>query len=445
MSIPPPPDPHQPYGPSQPPEPGPYGSPQPPQPPQQGPYGSPQPSQPGPYGQPSYPQEPHNPYAPPGYQPWTQGYSPYNRPAPVNGLAIASLVMGVLCCLPGVGLLLGLIALGQIRRQGQRGKGLAIGGSVLSAIGIVLWVLLATGGASYFWQGIEDGARGGASVSLVKGECFDAPGGRLSGETYDVDEVPCTGEHDGEVFASFRLGAGGYPGDESVADTSDRRCYGLQDAYAMDGWAVPADVDVYYLTPTEDSWAAGDREVTCVFGNTTEGQNLTGSLRNDETVLDPDQVAYLKAAHVLNAAMDTAPDEKYVEDDLPGHKAWAGRVSKALAEQILMLRGHSWPASARTPVTALAANLEQARVEWAKAAMAKDADAFYQYYGAGLGAVDPERSVPARKALGLETTPPADDDSGSGDGGSGEGGGSSDGGGSGEGGSGGAGSAAAEV
>jgi hypothetical protein len=330
--------------------------------------------------------------------------------------------MGVLCCLPGVGLLLGLIALGQIRRQGHRGKGLAIGGSVLSGIGIALWVLLlATGGASDFWQGIKDGARDGASISLVKGECFDAPGGRLSGETYDVDRVPCSGEHDGEVFASFRLGAGRYPGDDSVAGTADERCYGLQDAYAMDGWAVPADVDVYYLTPTEDSWAAGDREVTCVFGNTTEGRNLTGSLRNDETVLDPDQVAYLKAAHVLNAAMNTAPDEKYVEDDLPGHKAWAGRVSKALSEQAQMLRGHSWPATARTPVTALAANLDRARAEWAKAAKAKDADAFYQHYGAALASIDPKQSVPARKALGLETTPPADD--GSGDGGSSGGGG----------------------
>ncbi|MFG2885651.1 DUF4190 domain-containing protein [Streptomyces sp. NPDC048297] len=410
MSIPPPPDPHQPYGPPQQSQPDPYGS--------YGSYGS--------YGQPSYPQGPHappNPYAPPGYQPWTQGYSPYNQPAPVNGLAVASLVLGLLCCLPGVGLLLGLIALGQIRRQGQRGKGMAIGGSVLSAIGIALWVLLlATGGASDFWQGIKDGARDGASISLVKGECFDAPGGRLSGETYDLDEVPCSGEHDGEVFASFRLGVGRYPGDDSVAAAADERCYGLQDAYAMDGWAVPADIDVYYLTPTEESWAAGDREVTCVFGNTTEGRSLTGSLRNDETVLDPDQVAYLKAAHVLNAAMDTAPDAEYVEDDLPGHKAWAGRVSRALADQTRMLRGHAWPASARTPVTALAANLERARAEWEKAATAKDADTFYQHYGAALTSIDPKQSVAARKALGLETTPPAAPD-GSGAGGSSGGGG----------------------
>lgn len=403
MSIPPPPGPHQPQGPYQ--------------PPQQYPQ--------GPYGPPSYPQ-PQGPQSPYGaYQPWVQGYSPYNQPAPVNGLAITSLVFGVLCCLPGVGLVLGLIALRQIGRRGERGKGLAIGGSVLSGLGLALWVLmLATGGASSFWEGVKEGARDGASISLAKGECFDAPGGSLSGETYDVDKVPCSGEHDGEVFASFLLKDGAYPGDDSVGGTADKRCYGLQDTYAMDGWAVPDDVDVYYLTPTEDSWSTGDREVTCVFGSVTEGGNLTGSLRNDATVLDPDQVAYLKAAHVLNAALATAPDTEYVEDDLPGHKQWAGRVSAALAEQARMLRGHEWPARAQGQVTVLAGDLDKARAEWTKAAQAKDLDAFYQHYDAGLGLLDPKEAVPARGALGLETTPPAGEkgDGGSGDSGGGSGG-----------------------
>ncbi|MFF7971984.1 DUF4190 domain-containing protein [Streptomyces sp. NPDC007905] len=389
----------------------------------QEPYQAPRQYPQGPYGPPVYPQGPQTPYEP--YQPWTQGYSPHNQPAPVNGLAITSLVLGVLCCLPGVGLVLGLVAFGQIRRRGERGAGLAVGGSVLSGIGLALWALvLATGGASDFWEGLKEGARDGASISLVKGECFDAPGGRLSGETYDLDEVPCSGEHDGEVFASFRLKGGAYPGAASVGGPADERCYGLQDAYAMDNWAVPDDVDVYYLTPTEDSWSAGDREVTCVFGNVTEGGDLTGSLRNDETVLDADQVAYLKAAHVLNAALATAPDTEYVEDDLPGHKEWAGRMTAALAEQARLLRGHEWPAGARKPVAALGADLDGARAEWAKAAKAKDADAFYEHYDVGLELLDPREAVPMRKALGLATSPPADDRGAGGDGGTDDTGGS---------------------
>ncbi|MEV5387824.1 DUF4190 domain-containing protein [Streptomyces sp. NPDC052721] len=389
MSLPPPPGPHQPQEPFQPPR--------------------PQPREP--YGPPPYPQQPGGSPGLPVHQPWSQGYRPYSHPAPVNGLAIASLVLGVLCCLPGVGLVLGLVGLRQIRRRGERGTGLAVGGAVLSGAGLALWaLLLATGGASQVWHGFRDGARDGAALSLAEGECFDTPGGALSGDTYDVDKVSCAGAHDGEVFATVTLPGGPYPGDDAVGDTADERCWSLRDSYAMDGWAVPQDVDVYYLTPTEDSWAAGDREITCVFGNTAEGEDLTGSLRNDETVLDADQVAYLKAAHVLNAALDTAPDEEYVEDDLPGHKAWAGRVSAALGEQARMLRAHDWPAGARGRVAALAAGLDTARAEWAKAAKAGDADAFYEHYDTGYDLIDPSRAVAARKALGLSTTVPLGED-----------------------------------
>lgn len=366
---------------------------------------------PGPQRQPlpPHPQGAYGPQAPYGqpYRPWTQGYSPYNRPAPVNGLAIASLVFGVLCCVPGVGLVLGPLALRRIRRRGERGTGLAVGGTVLSAIGLVLWgLMLATGGAPAFWQGVKEVARGGAGVTLEKGDCFDAPGGRLAGETRDVDVVPCSGGHDGEVFASFRLRGGDYPGDERVGDTAGARCYGLRDGYAMDGWALPDDVDVYYLTPTEESWSAGDREVTCLFGSVTEGADLTGSLRDDETVLDADQVAYLKAAHLLDTALATAPDAARVEDDLPGHKAWAGRMSAALDRQARLLRGRTWPDGARGPVRSLAAAADRARAEWTKAARAKDADAFHEHYDAGLGLLDPKAAVPTRTALGLAATPP---------------------------------------
>ncbi|MFI1365388.1 DUF4190 domain-containing protein [Streptomyces griseochromogenes] len=403
MSIPPPSGPHQPEGPNQ--------SPRPP-------YGQ------EPLGLPAHPQ---GSYGPSAYQPWAQGYSPYNRPASVNGFAIASLALGVVCCVPGVGLVLGLVALRQIRRRGERGTGLAVGGSVLSGIGLALWALLLSTGSASDWEWFQQGARDGVTGSLVKGECFNAPDGELSGDTYGIDKVPCSGEHDGEVFASFSLEKGAYPGDDSVAGTADKRCYGLQDSYAMDTWAVPDDVDVYYLTPTELSWSGGDRKVICVFGNATEGRDLTGSLRKDETVLNAHQVAYLKAAHVLNAALESVPDTRYAEDDLPGHKAWAGRVSAALAEQRRLLRAHEWPAGAREPVAVLAGRLGKARERWAEAAKAPDVKTFYEYSGDGVRLIDPSQSITARKALGLDTTPPSDGgDTGSDDGDQGPGGGGGD-------------------
>ncbi|MER6356983.1 DUF4190 domain-containing protein [Streptomyces sp. NPDC001634] len=428
MATPPPPGPQQPGGPYQQ---GPY---------QQGPY--PQgPSPQGPFSQGPYPQGPYQqPYGLP-YQPWGQGYTPYNRPAPVNGLSIAALVLGILCCLPGVGLVLGVIALGQIGRRGERGRGLAIGGIVMSSIGLaVLVTAFATGGAHDFWEGFRDGARNtrgnGVTFSVQKGECFNAPGGSLEGEASDVDKVPCSGSHQAEVFADFSLPGGGYPGDEAVGRTADDKCYALQDAYTMDFWAVPESVGVYYFTPTRESWSYGDREVTCMFGSADKKGTLTGSLRRDATTLTDDQLAYLQADAVLYEALDTAPDAAYVEDDLPGHKmgvpparakprAWgrATRVVAALADQTRKLRAHPWRNGAGRYVAGQTTALEQAREEWQKAAGAADADTFSTHYDRGSALLEGRAAVTARKALGLATTPPSRDAESGGGSGRGTGGG----------------------
>ncbi|MFE9805184.1 DUF4190 domain-containing protein [Streptomyces sp. NPDC005548] len=431
MAIPPPPGPQQPEG-QHPPQgtppgaPGPYPPPNPHIPHPQDPYQ--QGAYQGPYQQGPYQQGPYqqSPYGTP-YQTWGQGYSPYNRPAPVNGLAIAALVLGILCFLPGVGLVLGIVSLVQIRKRGERGKGMAIGGIVMSSIGALLVALMfATGGADDFWEGFSEGAAG-STFSLTKGECFDAPGDTLEGLAYDVDKVPCAGKHDAEVFASVTVAGDSFPGDSAVTDQADDKCYALTDTYAMDVWAVPDDVDVYHFTPTLQSWRVGDREITCMFGNTDGQGTLTGSLRKDVTTLDGDQFAYLSAARLLNTAMGSAPEEEYVEDDLPGHKKWADRVSDAIVEQTGQLRRHTFDPVASDKVDALLKNLDRSQKEWEKAAGAPDADTFYAHYEKGRKLIDAKATVTTREALGLATTPPA----GGGPGGSG-----GDRGGDGEGGSG---------
>ncbi|MFD7439107.1 DUF4190 domain-containing protein [Streptomyces sp. NPDC059861] len=393
MSIPPPPGPQQPQDPQ-----GPYG--QYPAPQAQGPYGAqgyygtqgPY-GAPGPYGQQS-PYGAWGPYPPPGLP-------------PVNGAAIAALVLGILCFLPAVGLVLGLIALRQIKRKGERGKGMAIAGAVLSTVGLALLTLtFSTGGASDFWEGFKEGARESAIVSPDKGECFDAPTGSLAGETYDVEVVPCSGKHDGEVFATVTVPGGTFPGDDHVAKVADDKCYALEPDYAMDSWAVPDDVDVYYLTPTRESWALGDREITCLFGNTDEKGSLTGSLRNDETTLDADQLAYLETVVAIDAVMGEEP-EAFPDEDLPVNQAWAQDMRDVLAEQGAALEAHTWPADAERPMAALVKELASAQEDWAKAADAGDADTFYVHYDEGYGFYDGQATVTAREALGLDTSPPA--------------------------------------
>ena len=108
---------------------------------------------PGPYGY--APPRPGN--APGGYQPppapppyWQRqpGYAPVTK---TNGLAIASLVLGIVWLFwlgSAVGLILGLVALSQIKRRHQNGRGIAIAGVVLSTIGLVVLIVAAIASAS---------------------------------------------------------------------------------------------------------------------------------------------------------------------------------------------------------------------------------------------------------------------------------------------------------
>ncbi|GIH26371.1 hypothetical protein Aph01nite_46810 [Acrocarpospora phusangensis] len=121
-----------------------YGQPGYGQQPGYDPYGQPQPGYTQPsgydaYQQPGYQQS----YAQPGYQ---QGYG-YPPQRPTNGLAVASLVMGIvgllLCGVTSIlGAIFGHIAMARIKESGEEGRGMAVAGLVTSYITIALWVIL---------------------------------------------------------------------------------------------------------------------------------------------------------------------------------------------------------------------------------------------------------------------------------------------------------------
>ncbi len=95
---------------------------------------------------PGYPPPPPGGYGyppPPGYPPPMVG---------TNGFAVASLVcslFGWVCLFIGafLGIIFGFVALSQIKRTGQKGRGMAIAGIVIGAVvlvgGIALWTITA--------------------------------------------------------------------------------------------------------------------------------------------------------------------------------------------------------------------------------------------------------------------------------------------------------------
>ncbi len=196
-----------------------------------------------------------------------------------NGMAIAALVVGIVGGLfvvgSIVGLVLGIVALSQIRRTGEKGRGLAVAGIVLSCAWIVLIAVVAVAAISSSAQRDGSGtvtAGGTTSVrSVAVGDCLnDLPDGRT---VRSLKVAPCDQPHTGEVFATYDSPPGTYPGQEQLQDEAERRCPDLIDGYAPgagDGFTL------FTLVPTDGGWRGGDRSTQCVAATETPA---TGSIR----------------------------------------------------------------------------------------------------------------------------------------------------------------------
>jgi Domain of unknown function (DUF4190)/Septum formation len=262
------------------------GPPPPPRAPSQpydtgSPYGYPQ----APYGgQPPYGGNPYQqpaPYGPPGpyggYPGQPQGWYAVERTT--NGLAIASLVTSF-TCIPLLGGILGIAGLRQIKRRGQRGRGLAVAGLTLSSLGTLFVALMITLAV----LGVFDG--GNTKVEDIKvGQCFNTVGSSLSdydrgasGRSTTVDVISCDDEHDAEAFAVFTLDPSlgeSYPGVDQVAREASGQCAGYASQY-LNGSQLPSGMGLYDYMPPKSAWDRGERGVTCFFGS-RDGK-VTGSV-----------------------------------------------------------------------------------------------------------------------------------------------------------------------
>ncbi|MFJ6754978.1 MULTISPECIES: DUF4190 domain-containing protein [unclassified Streptomyces] len=254
--------------------------PQPPSSPQpyppSGPYG--QPVQPGPYG---------GPQGWPGQPPMVSQKT--------NALAIVAFVMSLLCGIPLVPLILGIIALSQIRNRGEKGKGLAVAAIVIHSLMLAFYAIVLTLGLT----GVLDDAApkrdtsgqvtgsGSSKVQDIrKGDCFntggdlaeyqDKDGGQAG---YSVSIVPCDQAHEGEAYAVFNLDDGAYPGTEKVVKSAEEKCSGtaLTD-YVGKNAKVSDKLEVFYYYPQPSTWTFGDREITCFVGDPSGAS--TGSIRS---------------------------------------------------------------------------------------------------------------------------------------------------------------------
>jgi putative regulator of septum formation/uncharacterized protein DUF4190 len=211
-----------------------------------------------------------------GQQPPPAPYPP-QRQGGTNGFAIASLIFGLLGGIL-LSVIFGFVALSQIKKRGQGGKGLAIAGLSLSGLwvlGIVAVVIVAV-----LSSGTDDPGSladdGDVSVQkLVPGQCLN--GLKDGSSISDLPAVACTEPHEGEVYAVFDLKDGGFPGDTEIAKLAEDGCTDRLQSEVPKAADDP-DLEIYYLHPTRTSWTLGDHEVACV-AMSSKGK-VTGSIKD---------------------------------------------------------------------------------------------------------------------------------------------------------------------
>ena len=121
------------------------------------------------------------------------------------------------------------------------------------------------------------GCSEGNVFSLEVGSCFDDASDNEQQEVVsDVPIVDCDEPHDNEVFFTYDLPEGDYPGAEALNLSAEERCVGAFADYVGADYQSSS-LDVSWLSPTTESWDRDDREITCIL---FDGQlaKLTGSV-----------------------------------------------------------------------------------------------------------------------------------------------------------------------
>lgn len=220
------------------------------------------------------------------------GYDPGSDKT--NGFAITSLVLGIVGCTAWLSLIFGFISLSQIKQRGERGRGLAIAGIVLSClwfVGTIATFVLLRGDPS------STAAQTTTSPTPTKtephdldvgdirpGRCFnDSANGNGSGdeEVEELTIVGCNSPHDAQAMATFTFKRGPWPGQKALSKAAGAQCRHRAGKRIAHDPASRILTLSWYL-PTQQGWGltgGGDRGVLCVVTRAKEGKKLTRRVR----------------------------------------------------------------------------------------------------------------------------------------------------------------------
>ena len=111
--------------------------------------------------------------------------------------------------------------------------------------------------------------------NLRAGDCFTEPQGAEEESIFTIPVVPCSEPHSAEVFALVTLPDGDLPDQDAIDAQAAEFCIAeFEDFVGLSYWESV--LDFWTISPAEDGWRAGDREVICTIYD--PGGNVSGSL-----------------------------------------------------------------------------------------------------------------------------------------------------------------------
>lgn len=314
----------------------------------------------------AYAQQPPQPVPGPLVYQWGPGPGYYyqvpglgQEPMPGwAGKAIGAFVVGVLGIFP-LGLILGIQAVVEVGRTRQRGKGLAIAAVVLSSFWTVvaggLALLLIAYPGALVQPNVDDPSSNSAAAppgaglpvdQLALGTCFDVPNG-TGGSTYLVNVVPCSGQHDRQLFARDVM-SGPYPGLEADKLQSKLDCDRLAYADLVDPMGLEGqNAAIWSYYPEESQWTGGGTpEIWCTIAGYGGGIPLTGDLESAKSHFTALQLAFLdlvRPTAVLRAEVNTINPADWAQG-----RAIAAQLAAADQAETQLVTG---PSATRTVFT----------------------------------------------------------------------------------------------
>ncbi|SEG86280.1 Septum formation [Actinacidiphila yanglinensis] len=269
--------------------------------------------------------------------------------------------------IPFVGMIIGRLALKDIRWTGQGGRHEALWAIRINAAVTAVFV----GGLVAI--SLPGGSDQVAVTDLKAHQCYvltheheiDPHNG--IGTLDKVRRVGCGSEHDGEVVGVWDAGRAwsDYPDDqETLESRASQECDRLTHGYARDFWRIPDGSTERYFAPTRSGWRySGIHQVVC----SVESNGAKGTLYQDPAVLGPHRTAYLDAENALDIVRAQVPDSPTADGAMSEWTVYAVHMASAEEAMVRALKAHQWPSDAAGPIAQVEASAQRAAAAWTKA------------------------------------------------------------------------------